>query len=113
MKLSKKTISRGLMIFGLLCFLLILASDRIGLGEAGFGHGQKALLLGAGIFIMISWLIGASGEDYDKKIHQRIFMVGILGVLFMADQKFIPQMLFTTPPYQVPIQSGHMSIPQL
>jgi hypothetical protein len=59
---------------------------------------------------MISWLIGASGGDYDKKIHQRIFIIGILGVLLMADQKFIPQMLFLKPPYQVPSNRGNVNI---
>ena len=99
LKLSRKTISRGLMIFGFFWFFLILASDYIGLGKAGFGYGQQVLLIGAGIFIIISWLIGASGGDYDKKIHQRSFIIGIALVLLMANQKFIPQMFFISPPY--------------
>jgi len=108
-KLPRKTTSRGLMIFGLICFLIILVSDRIGLGKAGFGYGQQVLLLGTGIFIMISWLIGSSGEGYDIKIHQRIFIIGILGVLLMADQKFIPQMFFLTHPYQAPSNRGNVN----
>jgi len=109
-KFSRKTISRALMIIGLFCSLMILASGRLGLGEPGFGYAKLSLLLGAGLFITISWLIGASGENYDIKIHKRIFIFGLLGILFMADQKFIPQMLFTTTPYQEPSNRGNVNI---
>ena len=99
LKLSRKTISRGLMIFGLISFYLILASDYIGLGKAGFGYGQQVLLIGAAIFILISWLIGVSGNEYELKTHQRIFVLGIAVILIMANQKFIRQIIFIDPPY--------------
>ena len=38
------------MIFGLLCFFLILASDHIGLGKAGFGYGQTSSINCGGHF---------------------------------------------------------------
>ena len=44
-----------------------------------------------------------------SRSHQRIFIIGILGVLLMADQKFIPQMLFLKPPYQVPSNRGNVN----
>lgn len=107
--ISRKTVSRILMIIGLFVFLMILASGQLGLGGPGFGYVKLSLLLGAGLFIIFSWLIGSSGENYDRKFHQRIFIFGLFGILLMADLKFIPQMLFTTPPYQAPSNRSNVN----
>ncbi len=101
LKISGKSVSSILIVLGLFSFILILASDKLGLGKVGFGYGQQVLLYGTGLFTILAWLIGTSGRNYDHKIQQRIFTAGIAAVLLMANQKNIHQLFFLTPQDQV------------
>ncbi len=100
-KISKKAISRTLMMIGVLSVLLMLLADVTGVGKAGLGNTQQLFLIIAVVFILFSWLIGASDQTYSIQTHHIFFSIGIASVFLFANLRFIPQMIFYAPPYQM------------
>jgi len=102
-KIPKKTISRILMIVSILFVFLILLVDNItGAGKAGLGNAQQIFLITAVVFVLFSWLIGASDQSYSIQTHHIFFSIAIAAVMLFANLRFIPQMIFYTTPYLTP-----------
>ena len=99
-KISNKGISRILMMVGIASILLLLLADTTGVGKAGLGLTQQLFLITMVVFVLFSWLIGASDQVYSTRIHHIFFAIGITAVLLFANLRFIPQMVFYAPPYQ-------------
>ena len=109
-KISRKGISRILMMVGIVSILLLLLADITGVGKAGLGLTQQLFLITMVIFILFSWLVGASDQVYSTRTHHIFFAIGIAAVLLFANLRFIPQMVFHAPPYQTQPNRNNVNI---
>ena len=109
-RISKRGISRILMIAGIAFIFLLLLADIAGVGKAGLGLTQQLFIITAVVFVLFSWLIGASDQEYSTRIHNIFFAIGIAAVLLFANLRFIPQMIFHAPPYQMPPNRSNVNI---
>ena len=109
-RISKKGISRILMTVGILFIFLLLLADITGAGKAGLGLTQQLFIFTAVVFVLFSWLIGASDQVYSTRTHNIFFAIGITAVLLFANLRFIPQMIFYAPPYQTPPNRNNVNV---
>jgi len=109
-KISKRGISHILMLVGIVFIFLLLLADITGVGKAGLGLTQQMFLVTAVVFVLFSWLIGASDQVYSTRTHNIFFAVGIAAVLLFANLRFIPQMIFYAPPYQTPSNRNNVNV---
>lgn len=109
-RISKKVISRILMIAGILFVFLILLADITGAGKTGLGNAQQMFLITAVIFVLFSWLIGNSDQAYSIQTHHIFFSIAIAAVMLFANLRFIPQMFFYALPYQTSSNRNNVNI---
>ena len=109
-RISKKVISRILMIAGIFFVFLILLADIAGAGKTGLGNAQQMFLITAVIFVLFSWLIGNSDQAYSIQTHHIFFSIAIAAVMLFANLRFIPQMFFYALPYQTSSNRNNVNI---
>ncbi len=109
-KLPKRVLSRILTVVGIVSILLLFLADITGFGKSGFGNTQQLFIVTMIVFILFSWLIGASDQVYSTQIHHIFFAVSIAAVLLFANLRFIPQMVFHALPYQTPPNRNNVNI---